>query len=182
MKTYRRLRSREIYRNPYLYVEVHEVVHPNGQEGEYALLVSPPASAAIVADGDDLLFARQPRFGAQAEVIEIVKGGACEGEDPLTCAKREAREELGIEAVHWEPLGFLYEIPSLVNDPVQLFLAHGVEHVDREEDSLESVELVRVSADVAIRAAAEGKINDAVTVAALLRFALHRGRLRFSVP
>ncbi len=182
MKTYQRLRSREVYRNPYIHVEVHEVIHPNGQEGEYALLVSPPASAAVIADGGDLLFARQPRFGAQAEVIEIVKGGACEGETPLACAQREAREELGIEALHWEPMGMLYEIPSLVNDPVQLFYAHGIEHVDRDEDGLEAVELVRVAEDVAIRAAAEGKINDAVTVAALLRYALQRGRLRFSVP
>ena len=182
MKTYQRISSREIYRNPYLRIEVHEIVHPNGEPGEYALMLAPPASAVIVADGGDLLFARQPRFGAQAEVIELVKGGADEAEDALECAKREAREELGIEAAHWERLGFLYEVPSLMGSPVQLFLAHGIEHIDREEDALESVELLRVPEDVAIKAAVDGQINDAVTVAALLRYGLRTGRLRLSVP
>lgn len=182
MKSYERLSSREVYRNPYIRVEAHEVRHPNGKPGEYALLIAPPASAVIVADGGDLLFARQPRFGAQTEVIEIVKGGACEGEDPLTCAKREVREELGIDAAHWEPLGMLYEIPSLVDSPVQLFLAHGVQHVDAEEDALEAVELLRVPEDRAIQGAVNGQINDAVTVAALLRFGLRTGRLRLSAP
>ncbi|MFN2448673.1 MAG: NUDIX hydrolase [Candidatus Baltobacteraceae bacterium] len=182
MKAYRRLAKREVYRNPYLCVEVHDVVHPNGSEGEYALLVAPPASAAIVSDGGDLLFARQPRFGAQAEVIEIVKGGRDQRESALDCAKREAREELGIQAAHWEPLGILYEIPSIVNAPVELFLAHGIEHVESQEDALESVDLVRVPEDAAIKAAVSGQINDAVTVAALLRYGLRRGRLRFSAP
>ncbi|MFN2450574.1 MAG: NUDIX hydrolase [Candidatus Baltobacteraceae bacterium] len=182
MKTYRRLSSREVYSNPYIRVEAHEVVHPNGRPGEYALLVPPPSSAVVVADGSDLLFARQPRFAAQAEVIEIVKGGANGGEDPLACAKRETREELGIEAAHWQHMGALYEIPSLVGTPVQLYFAHGVEHVDAEEGALESIELMRVNEDVAIEAAATGQINDAVTVAALLRYGIRSGRLRLGPP
>src|SRR5579884_3633979 len=125
MKTFQRLRSREIYRNPYLAVEVHEIVHPGGKTGEHALIVTPPAACVVVADGGDLLFARQPRFAAQADVVEIVKGGAEPGETPLECAQRETREELGIVAAHWSTLGRVYEIPSIVDAPVELFLAHG---------------------------------------------------------
>jgi ADP-ribose pyrophosphatase len=179
MKAYQRLRSREVYRNPFLAVEAHEIVHPSGVSGEHALIVTPPCSAVIVADGGDLLFTRQPRFGAQAEVLEIVKGGAAPGETSLQCAQREAREELGIEAAHWTDLGVLYEIPSLMNAPIELFLAHGIEHVDAESDSenLETIELVRIPQEVAIAAAASGKINDAVTVAALLRYGMRAGIL-----
>lgn len=177
MSPYRRLTKREVYRNPYLAVEAHEIVHPSGTNGEHLLIVTPPCSAVVVADGPDLLFARQPRFGAQADVLEIVKGGAEQGESALECAQREAREELGVVAAHWEPLGRLYEIPSLLNGPVELFLAHGIEHVDVENEDVETIELVRVAADVAIRAAASGQINDAVTVAALLRYGMHSGLL-----
>ncbi len=172
MKTYQRLDSREIYRNPFLSVEVHSIIHPSGVHGEHALIVTSPCSAVIVSDGGDLLFTRQPRFGAQAEVLEIVKGGAEEGESALECAQRETREELGVLAAHWKPLGFLYEIPSLMNVPVELFLAHGIEHVDSAPEPVETIELVRVPEQVAIQAAASGQINDALTVAALLRYGL----------
>lgn len=177
MKTFQRLRSRELYRNPYLAVEVHEIVHPSGVEGEHALIVAPPCSAVIVSDGGDLLFTRQPRFGAQAEVLEIVKGGAEPGESSLECAQRETREELGVVAAHWSELGKLYEIPSLMNAPIELFLAHGVEHVEPESEAVETIELVRIPQEVAIAAAASGKINDAVTVAALLRYGVRTGIL-----
>jgi ADP-ribose pyrophosphatase len=177
MKQFQRVSSREVYRNPFLAVEAHQIVHPGGAPGEHALVVTPPCSGVLVADGGDLLFARQPRFGAQAEVIEIVKGGSEPGETNLECAQREAREELGVVAAHWVELGRLYEIPSLMNTHIDLFLAHGIEHVDPESGGLEAIELVRIPQEVAIAAAASGKINDAVTVAALLRYGVKTGIL-----
>lgn len=180
MKTYQRLSKRELYRNPYLAVEVHEIVHPTGTSGEHVLVVTPPCSAVIVADGGDLLFARQPRFGAEGDVLEIVKGGADKGESALDCAQRETREELGIVALHWQPLGRLYEVPSIMSQPVELFLAHGIQHVDAENEAVETIELVRVAQELAIRAAAEGQINDAVTVAALLRYGVKTGVLQIA--
>lgn len=175
MKTYQRLRSREVYRNPFLAVEAHEIVHPSGVAGEHALIVTPQCSAVVVADGGDLLFTRQPRFGAQAEVLEIVKGGAEPGETALECAQRETREELGVVAAHWKELGRLYEIPSLMNRAIELFVAHGIEHVETQAEAVETIELVRLPQEVAIAAAVSGKINDAVTVAALLRYGMTAG-------
>jgi 8-oxo-dGTP pyrophosphatase MutT (NUDIX family) len=170
--TYRRISAREIYRNAWIGVEVHQIEHPGGAPGEHLLVVTPPASAVVVDDGGDLLFARQPRFGADAEVIEIVKGGAGVDETALDCAKRELREELGIVASQWEPLGALMEIPSIVSQPITLFLARGVEHVLDDPEEVERIELVRVPAREAIAAAIAGKIDDAVTVAALLRYGI----------
>jgi len=179
MDPFERRSSRRIYENPHLAVEVHEIVRRSGAPGEHVLIVSPPATATLIGDGGDFLFARQPRFGARADTVEVVKGGASEGESPLDCAKREAREELGIVAAHWEPLGQLLEIPSIMNSPVDLFYAHGIEHVDPDEDETEEVALVRIPAEVAVRAAVSGQINDAVTLAALLRYGIRSNLLRF---
>ena len=178
MDAFERRSSRRIYENPHIAVEVHEIVRAGGSTGEHVLVVTPPAAAVLIGDGGDFLFARQPRFGARAETLEVVKGGANEGESPLDCAKREAREELGVVAAHWESLGQVLEIPSIMNSPVELFYAHGIEHVDPDEDEGEQVTLVRIPADVATRAAASGQINDAVTLAALLRYGLRANLLR----
>ena len=172
---YTRLRCKTVYQNPWLAVEVHEVVHPSGAPGEHAVLVTPQSSAVVVADGNKLIFARQPRFAARRAVVEIVKGGGKPGEAPLDSAKRELREELGITAGRWRELGMLHEIPSIVEPPVALFLARDLAYGTPEPGEEENIDLVTLTIDEAVRAALGGKIDDAVTVAALFRFAAAYG-------
>jgi ADP-ribose pyrophosphatase len=172
MDPYTRLTKREIYRNPWVAVEVHDIVHPTGMPGEHVLIVTPPASAVLVVDGDGFIFARQPRFGARSAQVEVVKGGTDGGEDKLACAQRELREELGIEAERWQSLGFVYEIPSLVEERVAIFVASGIVRVGTEQEAVESIEPHRLSIDDAYAACVDGRIDDAVTLAALFRFRL----------
>jgi 8-oxo-dGTP pyrophosphatase MutT (NUDIX family) len=176
--SYVRLGHRELYRNPWLTVEAHEILHPNGLPGEHVLVVSPQASAVVVEDGDDLLFTRQPRFGARRSVVEIVKGGREGEETALACAQRELREELGVTAKRWTELGNLYEIPSIVSEPVTIFLARTIEASQAQPESVESIEPVRMSIAAAIEGVEGGTIDDAVTVAALFRYVLISGYCR----
>jgi 8-oxo-dGTP pyrophosphatase MutT (NUDIX family) len=177
---YERIAKRELYRNPWLGFEVHEIRHPNGVLGEHGLVDTPVASGVVIVDEDDLLFTRQARFGARTDVLEIVKGGADADESALECAQRETREELGIVAERWEPMGLLYEIPSLMSNPLNLFLATQVYHVDTEFEPVETIELVRVPRKIAFAAVASGEINDGITTGALLRYGLLSGYLSIS--
>ncbi|HVA28490.1 MAG TPA: NUDIX hydrolase [Candidatus Baltobacteraceae bacterium] len=181
MDPYRRVAKREVYRNPWLVVEVHDVVHPTGAAGEHVLIVSPAASGVLVVDGNDVILAQQPRFGARETVLEIVKGGADPGEGALECARRELREELGYDADTWTPLGYTYEIPSIMDHPVALFLASGLHDVATDPEDVETIERRRMPFEEAYAAAIDGRINDAVTIAALLR-ARSKGVPARSVP
>jgi 8-oxo-dGTP pyrophosphatase MutT (NUDIX family) len=133
--------------------------------------VTPSASAVVVIDGDDVLLTRQARYAVDRVVLEVVKGGADDGEDALAAAKRETREEIGVVATRWDSLGFVYEIPSIVERPVSLFLARDLAHVATEHEGVESIEAVRVPLRAALDAIASGEINDAVTAVALARAA-----------
>lgn len=172
---YQRLRERELYRNRWLAVEAHEIVHPTGEPGEHLLVVTPPTCAVVVEDGGDLVFVRQARFAARARVVEIVKGGAEAGETGLAAAQRELREELGANANRWSRLGRLYEIPSIVGTPVELYVARDVTFSQARPESVESLEPVRLPTAAAMAATAGGEIDDAVTIAALFRFAVATG-------
>lgn len=174
---YERLSRRELYRNRWLAVEQHAIVHPSGASGEHVLVVTPPTAAVVAVDGEELVFARQPRFAARRPVVEIVKGGADDGESLADAARRELREELGASARRWSELGRLYEIPSIVAVPVTLFLACDLDFGTPQPESVETIAPVRLSVGAAIEAASDGTIDDAVTVAAIFRFALSGGYL-----
>ncbi len=169
---YRRLAKREVYRNTWVAVEVHDIVHPTGAAGEHVLIATGRACGVLVVDGDAFVLARQARFAIDGIALEIVKGGADEGETPLACAQRELREELGIEAERWTPLGITHEIPSIVQFPVTLFLARDLRRVATAQEQGEAIDAARMPIEDAYRAAMDGRIDDAVTLAAFLRYRL----------
>lgn len=166
---YLRRARRVVYENPWLRFEAHEIVHPNGAPGVHGVVVTPRASAVVLIDAGDVLLTRQPRFAVDAVVLEVIKGGRHDGEDALACAQRESREEAGVTAAHWTPLGETYEIPSIVQEPVDLFLGTELTPAPLAPEAVERIDVVRMPFDDALEACADGRIDDAVTTIALLR-------------
>lgn len=160
---------RTTYENRWLRFEAHDMVHPNGQPGEHGVVITPRASAAVVIDGDDVILTRQARYAIDRHVLEIVKGGADGDESPQAAAERELREELGIVANRWDELGIIYEIPSIMQEPISLFLARDIRAVTSDPEDVETIVPVRMRLREAYLAAARGELNDAVTGLALLR-------------
>jgi len=171
---YVRLDKQEIYRNRWVGVEVHEIVHPTGVRGEHVLIATGSASCVLVVDGEEVILAEQPRFAARRTIVEIVKGGADPGEDALSCAQRELLEELGLIARTWTPLGIAYEIPSIVDQPVTLFAASDLEMAQSDPEEVERIEPLRMTFGEAWQRAVDGRISDAVTMAALMRYRAYR--------
>jgi 8-oxo-dGTP pyrophosphatase MutT (NUDIX family) len=166
---YVRRAKRVVYENPWLRFEAHEIVHPTGVAGEHGVVVTPRASAVVLVDGEEVLLTRQARFAIDRVVLEVIKGGGHAGEDALACAQRESREEAGVIAARWTPLGMTYEIPSIVQEPVELFLGTDLSAAPLAPEEVERIDVVRMRFDDALDACADGRIDDAVTALALLR-------------
>jgi 8-oxo-dGDP phosphatase len=166
---YVRRSKRVVYENAWLSFEAHEIVHPTGAPGVHGLVVTPPASAVVLVEGDDVLLVRQPRFAVDRAVLEVIKGGRHAGEDALACAQRESREEAGVTAACWTALGETYEIPSIVREPVSLFLGTELTPAPLAPEAVERIDIVRMRLGDALEACADGRIDDAVTAIALLR-------------
>ena len=146
-------------------------MHPNGRPGEHGVVVNPPSSAIVALDGEDVVLTRQVRYAVGREVLEVVKGGAAPGESAQAAASRELREEVGLAADRWDDLGIVYEIPSVVQEPVRIFLARDLRVVGADLEDVETIAAVRMPFRAALLAAARGELADAVTAAALLRAA-----------
>jgi ADP-ribose pyrophosphatase len=168
---YERRAQRTVYENRWLRFEAHDIVHPNGRPGEHGVVVVPDGSAVVALDGDDVILTRQPRFAVDQIVVEVVKGGSGAGESALAAAQRELREEVGFVAHRWDDLGDAYEIPSIMQPPVRIFLARELTAVATDLEDVESIEPVRMRFDDAMRAAGSGEFTDAITVLALVRAA-----------
>jgi ADP-ribose pyrophosphatase len=168
---------RVLHENKWSRLELWDIVHPNGTPGEHALIRVRQPSGVVAIDGDDLVLTSQHRFAIDVHVLEIIKGGAEDGEDALACARREAREEAGLVGGRWTSLGVVHEIPSTVASPIEVFLAQGCEFEHPSPEQVESISLVRIPFAEAVRRAVTGGIDDAVTVAALCRAAFALGRL-----
>jgi len=162
---------RTTYENRWLRFEAHDMVHPNGQRGEHGVVITPRSSGVVVLDGDDVVLALQARYAIDRVVLEIVKGGAAPDEDAQAAAARELREELGLAAARWDALGIIYEIPSIMQEPISLFLARDVRAVASDPEDVETISISRLPFRTALRMAGSGEIADAVTAAALFRAA-----------
>jgi len=136
-------------------------------------VVRHPGGVGVLPLHDDgtVTLIRQLRPAVDAELLEIPAGRLHPGEDPALCGLRELAEETGLHAKTVSPLGVLHSSPGVFDEVIHLFLATGLSQGDADPEPYEDVSAVRLRAGEAIRMAADGRITDGKTIAALLRFA-----------
>lgn len=162
------LKSKEIYDGKIFRVRV-DTVEQDGKSRDVELVVH-PGSFAIAALPDDgtIILVRQYRHPAGLSLWEIPAGTAEPGEDPLSGAQRELREETGCLAESWELLGGLYPTPGFCTECVRIYVARGLRAGPPEPEEDEHLEVRHVSFQDAWRMQASGDIIDMKTMVALL--------------
>jgi len=171
------LNTREVYANRWLRVREDEVVRPDGARGVYGVVEIPP-SVGIVAVNDrgGVALVGQWRYASRCYSWEIPRGGTHPGEqDMLAAARRELREEAGIEAEQWQFLSAVQVCNGVTTDIQHLYLATKLARVKDEQDPEESIVCRFVPFEEAIRRVMSGEISEVCSVAALLMVDRLRG-------
>ncbi len=162
--------SRPVYRNPYIEVVEDRVVRPDGQPGIYGTVTMKPGVAVLPIGHDGTAYlTREFRYAVGRDSVEVVGGGIDAGEDPLEAARREAREELGIEASHWVHFGCIDPFTAVVHSPAHLFLARGLTFTHTEREGTEAIEAVKVPFDKAVRMVLRGEITHGPSCVLILK-------------
>ncbi|MEX0983476.1 MAG: NUDIX hydrolase [Actinomycetota bacterium] len=136
--------------------------------GEWEVAHQPGAAALLaITPREDVVLVRQFRPPVRDDLVEIPAGLLdVDGEDAMTCAVRELREETGFEASGTRFLGGVYVSPGSTDHYVHLFVARtAAEPVGEGEPGIEVV--LRPFAEM-VEAAAAGRVRDAKTALALL--------------
>jgi 8-oxo-dGTP pyrophosphatase MutT (NUDIX family) len=160
-----------LHDNPWFSLDHYSAIAPTGAPADYYLQTYKNLAVGMLPLHEDgtVTLVGQWRFPFSAYSWEIPEGGSPRGEVPLEGAKRELREEASLEAAEWRHI-LTMQLSNSTSDEVCLgYLATGLSPASEEPDPTEALSVARVPFREALDAATSGRIQDAITVAMLLR-------------
>ena len=167
---------RVAYENAWITIWHDEVTRPDGAPGVYGIVHFTNLAVGIVAiDAEDrVLLVGQHRYALDAYSWEIPEGGVPDGESPLEGARRELREETGVDAADWVELARSHLSNSVSDELAILYLATGLTTGVATPDGTEALDVRWLPFDEVLAMTFDGRITDALTVLAIQRVAIER--------
>ena len=176
----KQIKSNVIYEGKILTLKVDDIQTHNGRFSKREYVVHRGGAGVLAIDENDYVYlVRQYRYAYREELLEIPAGKLEEGESPLTTVRRELEEETGLHGDIRE-FGLLYPTPGYTNEPLYIFVATNLKQSERHPDEGEFLDVVRISFDEVYEMVMSGKIRDAKTAYAVLKY--HALRLENKKP
>jgi ADP-ribose pyrophosphatase len=108
----------------------------------------------------EILLVREYRHGGGFVATGLPSGTFNPGDDALSCAKRELREETGVEAGSWYPTAQVFANPAVMTNQVHSFLAIDAERMGETEfDDSEEIETVPMPVTDVYRELLNGRLK-----------------------
>jgi ADP-ribose pyrophosphatase len=161
--------SEHIYQGNVISVGKLTVTLPNGKEATRDLVTHPGASVVIpVSDDGCLYMVRQYRKPIEMESLEIPAGKLDKGEDPAVCAKRELKEETGLDAEEIKHILSVHSTPGFCNEVLHMYVAQGLKEGEACADEDEFISSEKIPVDELIDKVLKHEITDAKTIIGIL--------------
>jgi len=167
------------YKNPWIDVVEDKVIRPDGKPGIFGTVRMKPGVSVLALDDNGFVYLTDEyHYALGKNSIETISGGIDTGETELQAAKRELKEEAGIEAKHWLSLGMVDPFTTVVLSPAHLFLARGLSFKKAKHEGTERISIVKVPLDEAVRMVMDGEMTHAQSCALILKAKMHLAGLK----
>ena len=164
--------SERLYADEFAEVWVDEVSRPDGSPGRRVTMRMKPGVAVLAVDDEGFAhLVKTFRYAVGKESVEAVQGGSEEGETEEESARRELKEELGIEAEEFTDLGLVDAVTSQVYAPARVFLARRLKFGAHERESTEHLQPLKVKFEEAVRMVMQGEITQGISCVLILKAA-----------
>jgi ADP-ribose pyrophosphatase len=142
---------------------------PDGRETRLEIVEHGGSVVIIPVDAEKkLLFVRQYRHAAKADLLELPAGTRDEKEPFEECAAREIREETGMRAGNLQKIGEFYLAPGYSTEFMVVFIATDLKEDPLKADDDEFLQVEKIPVKKAVEMAEQGEVPDAKSLAALL--------------
>ena len=174
-----KIKSSEVkYKNPWIEIREDQVIRPDGEDGIYGVVDMKHGVSVLALDEDDCVYLTDEfQYAIGEQSLEVVSGGVDQNEDSLMAAKRELKEEAGIEAKEWIDLGKVNPFTSVINSSATIYLARKLNFTSKHQDGTETLKIVRVKFDEAVNMVMSGKITHAQSCVLILKAVKYLGKL-----
>lgn len=165
--SYKILSSKTVYKNKWIRVKEDVVISPSGEEKVFGT-VDNGTGVQIVAlnDKKEVYLIKEYYYVLKEFGIQTPAGGVEKGDTPLDAAKKELKEETGVTARKWIPLGMIHPLTMIIKSPQYMFLALDTKEGAKEE---EEIEVIKMPFEKACEMALDGSITFAPSCIALLK-------------
>lgn len=143
--TFRRLDREVLVDNAWHRYCRDRYVQRDGSEGVYYYVDMPGSCASIpVFEDGTMALIKVHRYLLGLDLWEFPIGGMKAGQSPLAVAQAELREEAGLVATDWTPLGHFAPYKGVSNERCHFFLARHLQEVPQELEASEAISVHRM--------------------------------------
>jgi ADP-ribose pyrophosphatase len=120
------LSQKKVHQNPWFEVFEVDLQRPDGSQTKYYTTQDGGAVFILAVKDGKILVEKQFRYPMGRKVSQLPAGGI-DGQDFLTAAKRELKEETGYTAEKWTRLAAYHPSPTKSSVIYEVYLAEGLQ-------------------------------------------------------